>query len=68
MLLRNIRALRQAIGNAHGIHYFSQIEQIQYEFNVKIGEKLIKELSNKLKQVEMEVRDAFKELEEKAEE
>ena len=34
--------LRQAIGNAYGIHYFSQIEQIQYEFNVKIGEKLIK--------------------------
>ena len=31
--------VRQSIGNAYGVHYFSQIEQIQYEFNVKIGEK-----------------------------
>ena len=34
--------------------------------DVKLGAKLIKELSKKLKQVEMEVRDAFKELEEDA--
>jgi hypothetical protein len=34
--------LRQRIGNAYGVHYFSQIEQIQYMFNVKIGEQLIK--------------------------
>ena len=32
--------------------------------DVKLGAKLIKELNNKLKQVEMEVRDAFKDLEE----
>ena len=31
--------------------------------DVKLGAKLIKELSQKLKQVEMEVRNAFKELE-----
>ncbi len=33
--------LRQRIGNACGIHYFSRVEQIQYMFNVKIGEKRI---------------------------
>jgi exodeoxyribonuclease VII small subunit len=32
--------------------------------DVKVGAKLIKDLNQKLKQVEMEVRDAFKELEE----
>lgn len=31
--------LRERIGNAYGVHYFSQVEQIQYLFNVKIGEK-----------------------------
>ena len=36
--------------------------------DVKLGAKLIKELSKKLKQVEMAVRDAFKELEEDAKE
>jgi len=36
--------------------------------DVKLGAKLIKELNNKLKQVEMEVRDAFKELEEEPKE
>jgi len=35
--------------------------------DVKLGAKLIKDLDKKLKQVESEVRDAFKELEEKAE-
>ncbi len=34
--------IRQRIGNAYGIHYFSQLEQIQYTFNVKIGEKQIR--------------------------
>ena len=34
--------VRQSIGNAYGVHYFSQIEQIQYEFNVKIGEKQVR--------------------------
>ena len=34
--------LRQSIGNAYGVDYFSSIEQIQYEFNVKIGDKWIK--------------------------
>ena len=34
--------LRQRIGNAYGIHYFSQVEQIQYTFNAKIGEKQIR--------------------------
>ena len=34
--------------------------------DVKLGAKLIKELSKKLKTVEMEVRDAFKELENEA--
>jgi exodeoxyribonuclease VII small subunit len=33
--------------------------------DVKIGARLIKELDSKLKQVETEVRDAFKELDEK---
>ena len=36
--------------------------------DVKVGAKLIKELNTKLKQVEMEVRDAFKELEEEPKE
>jgi exodeoxyribonuclease VII small subunit len=36
--------------------------------DVKLGAKLIKELSKKLKQVEMEVRDAFKELEDEGKE
>jgi len=35
--------------------------------DVKLGAKLIKDLDKKLKQVESEVRDAFKELDEKAE-
>jgi len=35
--------------------------------DVELGAKLIKDLDKKLKQVESEVRDAFKELEEKAE-
>mgnify|MGYP001823122821 FL=1 len=35
--------------------------------DVKLGAKLIKELSKKLIQVEMEVRDAFKELEDESE-
>ena len=36
--------------------------------DVKLGARLIKELDRKLKQVETEVRDAFKELDEKPEE
>jgi len=36
--------------------------------DVKVGAKLIKELTSKLKQVEMEVHDAFKELEEEPKE
>ena len=36
--------------------------------DVKLGACLIKELSKKLKQVEMEVRDAFKELEKEGDE
>ncbi|MBW2664405.1 MAG: exodeoxyribonuclease VII small subunit [Deltaproteobacteria bacterium] len=35
--------------------------------DVKLGAKLIKELDKKLKQVETEVRDAFKELESNSE-
>ena len=35
--------------------------------DVKLGARLIKELDRKLKQVETEVRDAFKELDEKSE-
>ena len=35
--------------------------------DVKLGARLIKELDRKLKQVETEVRDAFKELDEKQE-
>jgi hypothetical protein len=31
--------LRESIGNAYGVHYFPQVEQIQYRFNAKIGEK-----------------------------
>lgn len=34
--------LRERIGNAYGVHYFPQVEQIQYMFNVKIGEKQIR--------------------------
>jgi hypothetical protein len=34
--------LRERIGNTYGVHYFSQVEQIQYMFNVKIGEKEIR--------------------------
>ena len=34
--------LRQGIGNAYGVDYFGSIEQIQYEFNVRIGDKRIK--------------------------
>ncbi len=34
--------LRQSIGNAYGVDYFDSIEQIQYEFNVRIGDKRIK--------------------------
>jgi hypothetical protein len=34
--------LRERIGNAYGVHYFSQVEQIQYMFNVKIGEKQVR--------------------------
>ena len=34
--------LRERIGNAYGIHYFSQVEQIQYTFNAKIGEKQVR--------------------------
>ena len=33
--------LRERIGNAYGVHYFSQVEQIQYMFNAKIGKKQI---------------------------
>ena len=33
--------LRQRIGNACGVHYFSRVEQIQYTFNVRIGDKWI---------------------------
>ena len=36
--------------------------------DVKLGARLIKELDQKLKQVETEVRDAFKELDEKEKE
>ncbi len=34
--------LQERIGNAYGVNYFSQVDQIQYMFNVKIGEKLIR--------------------------
>ena len=34
-------SLRQRIGNSYGVQYFSQIEQLQYTFNVKVGEKQI---------------------------
>jgi hypothetical protein len=33
--------LRQSIGNSYGVHYFSRVEQIQYRFNVKLGEKQV---------------------------
>jgi hypothetical protein len=33
--------LRESIGNAYGVNYFSRVEQIQYRFNVMIGEKQI---------------------------
>ena len=33
--------LRQQIGNAYGVRYFSQLEQLQYTFNVRVGEKQI---------------------------
>ncbi|UCD77969.1 MAG: hypothetical protein JSW26_21550 [Desulfobacterales bacterium] len=33
--------VRQRIGNSYGVQYFSQIEQIQYTFNLKIGERQI---------------------------
>ena len=32
---------RQHIGNSYGVQYFSRVEQIQYTFNVKDGEKQI---------------------------
>lgn len=34
-------AVRQRIGNAYGVQSFAQVEQIQYTFNVRIGEKHI---------------------------
>lgn len=34
--------LRERIGNAYGVHYFHQVEQIQYTFNARIGEKQIR--------------------------
>jgi len=34
-------SLRQRIGNAYGVEYFSQVEQLQYTFNVKAEEKQI---------------------------
>ena len=34
-------SLRQHIGNAYGVQYFSQVEQLQYTFNVRVGEKQI---------------------------
>jgi hypothetical protein len=33
--------VRQRIGNAYGVQYFSEVEQIQYTFNVKGGENQI---------------------------
>lgn len=33
--------IRQGIGNSYGVQYFFQVEQIQYTFNVKVGEKQI---------------------------
>ena len=33
--------IRQHIGNSYGVQYFSRVEQIQYTFNVKDGEKQI---------------------------
>jgi exodeoxyribonuclease VII small subunit len=43
-------------------NYDTPIDQLASE--VKLGVRLIKDLGSKLKQVETEVRDAFKELEE----
>jgi len=34
--------LAERIGNAYGIHYFPQVEQIQYMFNVKIGDEHVR--------------------------
>jgi exodeoxyribonuclease VII small subunit len=42
------------------------VGQCKLAEDVKLGAKLIKELDKKLKQVETEVRDAFKELEDKS--
>jgi hypothetical protein len=33
--------IRQRIGNAYGVQYFPQVDQIQYTFNVRIGEEQI---------------------------
>ena len=33
--------IRQGIDNAYGVQYFPQVEQIQYTFNVKVGEEQI---------------------------
>lgn len=33
--------IRQRIGNSYGVAYFSQVEQIQYTFNIKVGENQI---------------------------
>jgi hypothetical protein len=35
-------AIRQRIAEAYGVQYFSQVEQVQYTFNLKIGDKLIR--------------------------
>src|SRR5210317_1378534 len=32
-------AVRQRIGQSYGVQYFSQIEQVQYTYNVKKGDK-----------------------------
>jgi hypothetical protein len=34
-------AIRQGIGNSYGVQYFSQVEQIQYTFNIRVGEEQI---------------------------
>lgn len=34
--------LTERIGNTYGIHYFPQVEQIQYMFNVKIGDEHVR--------------------------
>lgn len=33
--------IRRRIGNAYGVQYFSQVEQLQYTFNQKVAEKQI---------------------------